>query len=204
MATPAVAEAEGPVLRPVGALISLIKKDLVALKEAEAAAAEVVNSIYIAIGEKLLEAKAQIPHREFAAWVKDNFKFGQRASQQYMQLARATNSLSEQKRNAIRAADDMSLREMIREHTDNKNYGRPATWQAEIRDNVRKAREDAARLADEHLTRQQERDAEKKLALRLIDIGFKVLVKELHPDKGGSKDAMARLSRVRARLKEHA
>jgi hypothetical protein len=31
-----------------------------------------------------------------------------------------------------------------------------------------------------------------------------VLVKELHPDRGGTKDAMSRLSRVRERLKSHA
>ena len=52
------------------------------------------------------------------------------------------------------------------------------------------------------LTRKQERDAEQKLALRLIDIGYKVLAQTLHPDKGGSRDAMARLNRVRDRLKE--
>lgn len=39
------------------------------------------------------------------------------------------------------------------------------------------------------------------LGLRLIDIGYKTLAKELHPDMGGSQDAMARLNRVRERLK---
>ena len=38
----------------------------------------------------------------------------------------------------------------------------------------------------------------------VIDIGFKILVKELHPDKGGSSDAMSRLNRLRDRLKQHA
>lgn len=50
----------------------------------------------------------------------------------------------------------------------------------------------------------QEREAQRTLALRLIDIGYKVLAKELHPDAGGSKDAMARLHIVRDRLKSHA
>jgi hypothetical protein len=48
------------------------------------------------------------------------------------------------------------------------------------------------------------RASRRKLALRLIDIGFKILDKELHPDKGGSRNAMARLNRVRDRLKHHA
>jgi curved DNA-binding protein CbpA len=43
---------------------------------------------------------------------------------------------------------------------------------------------------------------EKNLALKLIGIGYKVLSIKLHPDKGGSHDAMRRLNRVRAKLKE--
>jgi hypothetical protein len=39
------------------------------------------------------------------------------------------------------------------------------------------------------------------LALELIDIGFKALATRLHPDRGGSKDAMRRLNRVRDELK---
>jgi hypothetical protein len=47
----------------------------------------------------------------------------------------------------------------------------------------------------------KELEARHRLALRMIEIGFTALAKELHPDKGGSEDAMARLSRVRNRLK---
>jgi len=32
----------------------------------------------------------------------------------------------------------------------------------------------------------------------MIDLGYKALAKELHPDKGGSSEVMARLNRVRA------
>ena len=56
----------------------------------------------------------------------------------------------------------------------------------------------------EALTRQQERQAEIKLGQRLIAIGYRVLSAELHPDKrGGSREAMARLNRVRERLRSH-
>jgi hypothetical protein len=69
-------------------------------------------------------------------------------------------------------------------------------------DIAERARGEARRLAaQEELTRQQDRDAEAKLGLRLIAIGFKVLARELHPDKGGSREAMARLNRVRDRLR---
>ena len=121
----------------------------------------------------------------------------------YMSLPAQPSDL--EKRAAIRGRQIGSLRTLVREHTSNQEFRKARRrGAADIKENVKQAKADAARVADEHLTRQQERDAEKKLALRLIDIGFKVLVKELHPDRGGSKDAMSRLSRVRARLKEHA
>jgi hypothetical protein len=48
----------------------------------------------------------------------------------------------------------------------------------------------------------QERDAERKLLHRTVDIGYKVLAKELHPDKlSGDKTAMTRLNRVRDKAK---
>jgi len=76
-------------------------------------------------------------------------------------------------------------------------------WTAPVDQIARQAFEEAQRLAREQsLTRKQEREADRKLALRLIDIGFKVLAREPHPDKGGSRDAMARLNRVRNHLKE--
>ena len=53
--------------------------------------------------------------------------------------------------------------------------------------------------------RQQERDLERRLALKLIDIGYRVLATQLHPDRrGGSTEAMARLNNVRRRLKDAA
>jgi len=76
-------------------------------------------------------------------------------------------------------------------------------WTAPVDAVAERARREAFRLVQEEaLTRAQERDAERALAHRLIDIGFKVLAKELHPDKvGGSRDAMRRLNVVRDKLK---
>ena len=44
----------------------------------------------------------------------------------------------------------------------------------------------------------------KTLALQLIDTGYRVLASRLHPDKGGSHEAMSRLNHVRAMLKNAA
>ena len=73
-----------------------------------------------------------------------------------------------------------------------------------VDDIAERARNEARRLAAEDaLTHRQEREAEAKLGLRLIDIGYRVLAKELHPDKGGSREAMHRLGRVRDRLRSN-
>lgn len=195
---------ETQVARPLKVLVQLIREDLKRGDEMAAQAAKAAGGpYYTAAGAKMLEAKGQMPHGEFTDWISRNFKIGIRHAQQYMSLARATLDL--EKRGATRISDLTSFREAVRTHTTNVNYGKPASWRVDVKENIQHAREDAFRLAREaNLSRQQERDAEHKLALRLIDIGFKVLVKELHPDKGGSKDAMSRLSRVRDRLKQHA
>jgi hypothetical protein len=141
---------------------------------------------------------------EFELWVRKNFNFGVRASDQYIAISRATKDLDRRIVDRDRENEQYSFRKMVREVTENKNFGKPAAWRADIADNIRKAKADARRLEDERLSQAEERKAEKALAMRLIDIGFKVLAKELHPDRGGSKDAMVRLGKVRARLKTHA
>jgi hypothetical protein len=54
---------------------------------------------------------------------------------------------------------------------------------------------------EQSFIQQEGRDLEAKLGLRLIDIGFKSLARDLHPDKGGSREAMTRLNKVRERLR---
>jgi hypothetical protein len=50
-------------------------------------------------------------------------------------------------------------------------------------------------------TTPEEREADLKLVAQLIDAGYRSLASKLHPDKGGSRDAMSRLSRVRDQVK---
>jgi hypothetical protein len=49
----------------------------------------------------------------------------------------------------------------------------------------------------------EKRDLEMKLGLRLIDIGYKRLAREFHPDLSGSSEEMVRLNLVRERLKSY-
>ena len=52
------------------------------------------------------------------------------------------------------------------------------------------------------LLREQEHKAERELARQLVDVGFRALAKELHPDtKHGNVADMQRLVRLRDKLK---
>jgi len=120
-----------------------------------------------------------------------------------MSLARATQTTQKGAPGApFSSLDDFRRRHLGHDRVPGSR--RDADWQEPVRENIQKAQRQAERLRDETLSRQQERDAERKLAMQLIDIGFKALASKLHPDKGGSRDAMARLNRVRDRLKQHA
>ena len=49
-----------------------------------------------------------------------------------------------------------------------------------------------------------ERETRRALALRVIDIGYKALARDIHPDTGGAPEMMVRLNAVRDRLMEWA
>lgn len=71
-------------------------------------------------------------------------------------------------------------------------------WREDVDKAAEVARKQQLKAAEDRATEQKRMQ---ELARKLIDIGFKVLAKELHPDKmGGSKDAMSRLNKIRERL----
>jgi hypothetical protein len=130
-----------------------------------------------AAGAKLSEARSQMRHGEWGPWLKRNVSLSQETARQYMIFAEATQGQNP------RTLGFSSMNDFHRQ-TGSRAY---RGVDEGVQENVERAR----------------REAEKVLALRLIDIGFKIL-KELHPDKGGSSDAMSRLNRLRDRLKQHA
>ena len=192
--TTALAHAEDQRLaRPLKVLVPLIKDDLQHGKEAAERAG---LPYYQAAGEKMLEAKEQLKHGEFTDWVKRNFNLSMTSAQNYMNLARA---MSEQK---PRALGFSNLQQFV-EPEPRSRISAPA-WHEPVKQIVSEIDTETLNLKREELKRQEERDAQKALALQLIDIGYKVLARELHPDKGGSREAMARLNAVRDRLKQSA
>jgi hypothetical protein len=92
-----------------------------------------------------------------------------------------------------------SMRQMTG-HTDRDRENRQSKQQQDFRRIMR----DVAR--DDFVQERQARDDEvrlhRELAEELVDIGYRALATRLHPDRGGSKDAMSRLNRVRDELKQ--
>jgi hypothetical protein len=188
----AVAEQTGrQVARPPKVLVPLIKEDF---RQGDEAADRAALPFYRAAGEKLIEAKAQMARGEFMSWVQRNFHRSQSQANRYMQLAGTTPSIQITRRGGLTAA----IGEQPRWTPATAKYPEP------VKESIDRARREAERLQAENLSRAELREAQRKLALRLIDIGFKVLSKELHPDRGGSRDAMQMLNLVRDRLKASA
>jgi hypothetical protein len=182
-------------VRPLPVLIPLIEKDL---KAASEAAEQAGLPYYKAAGEKLIEAKGQMKHGEWEPWVKRHFKVTPRHARRYMQLAEA----AEADQNG-HAGPFSSLRDFIRKETGSTTNDRPA-WREPVKQIVKDTTQLNLRRAE--LERRDERALQRELALKLIDIGYRVLAKVLHPDKKktGSREAMTRLNAVRDRLKLNA
>jgi hypothetical protein len=188
--------------RSLKVLATLIQQDLQAGRDASERAG---MPYYQAAGEKMLEAKAQIEHGKFRDWITRNFKITYTHAHRYMQLAKATVG------NKSLASDFSSLSDFIRKETGDTNYNKPHTvrptqWHEPVKEIVSRVDTDRLNIKREELKRADEREAQRELALQLINIGYRVLATKLHPDKNkdGSKEAMWRLNAVRDRLKLHA
>jgi hypothetical protein len=189
-----IAIAEGhEVARPLSVLVPLIKKDL---NDAQVASVHASEPYYRAAGEKMIEAKSQMLKGEFGPWIKRNFNIGYQHAERYMTYARATAGTQNQRLRGFS--------EVMREEGGDPTYGkvvRKQEWHDPVKHLINKVDVETLNLRREDLRRADESRAQKELGLQLIEIGYKVLAKKLHPDKGGSREAMARLNAVRNRLR---
>lgn len=175
------------VARPLKVLIPMIQSEL---QQGNAAGQE----HYRRAGQMLIEAKGQVSHGRWGSWLKTHFDLSAWTAQVYMRWAR----IHDQKRGPATQLPS-SMREMTG-HTERVREERKSKQQQDFRRVLR----DVAR--DEFVQERQARDDEirlhRELAEELIDIGYRALATRLHPDRGGSKDAMSRLNRVRDELKQ--
>jgi hypothetical protein len=182
------------IARPLKVLVPLIREDL---RRAEAAATEAAMPHHLAAGEKMLEARGQMSHGDFGPWLKREFKIGSTQAYRYMAAVEAQENFRPRKFSSVNEALKASGR-----YGYMPNKPRPQPWHDPVKQIINRV--DVERLATESLRRAEEQRLQYKLALQLIDIGYKALAAKLHPDKGGSHAAMARLNMVRNRLKDTA
>ena len=149
---------------------------------------------YAAAGAKMMEAKPQMPHGTFQSWVTRAFSITYRQARRYMQLAESKSDAR---------VTFGSLRASERSARATAGTGKPA-WHEPVKEIVNRVDTPTLNVKREELKRADEREAQRLLGRQLIDIGYKVLARELHPDKGGSREAMTRLNAERDRLKLHA
>ncbi len=171
------------VSRPLKVLVPLIKDELGAADQAGL-------EHYRRAGQMLVEAREQIPHGSWARWLTKNFELSDRTANRYMRLARVTESNDH---TSASRGGNQSLFGAIGEKRGRSAWG--SVHEAADKVNV-------TRLADERQTRDDEIKLHRELALKLIDLGYRALATKLHPDQGGSRDAMARLNAVRDQLKD--
>jgi hypothetical protein len=170
-------------------LVPLIKEDLQQGNDAAKTASE---PYYRAAGEKMIEAKSQMKQGEFRPWIKKHFGLSDTHASRYMAYARATSGAQN--------ARFENFSDFMRKEGGDPTYGkvtRQQAWHEPVKESIERAKREAARIQEENLSRQREREEKIKLCFRMLDIGYKILSKELHPDKGGSREAMARLNEAR-------
>jgi hypothetical protein len=178
------------VARPLKVLEKLILKDI---EQGDEIAEQAGMEFYRLAGAKLVEAKGghfEGRTTEFYEWADKTFRKTRGRIRAWMAASGQSNTKSFK---SLRETESPARKPGASVYRE---------WTAPVDAIAERAQREALRLGEE-LTRKQERDAEAKLGLKLIDIGYRVLAKELHPDKGGSREAMARLGRVRDRLRSN-
>jgi hypothetical protein len=193
MTTNSVAvQSKRAIARPLKVLIPLIKDEL---ESGDRAGLE----HYCRAGQMLLEAKEQMPWGSWTKWLGKNFELSQRTADRYMRLAqlaekaKASAPNSPHVANSTRDYTRLIGERPVREQVQGTAWKRVTAAARDL---------DADLFAQERQNRDDEVRLHRELAVELIDIGYKALATRLHPDRGGSKDAMVRLNRVREQLIE--
>lgn len=177
------------VSRPLKVLVPLIQEELIAGNEAG-------MDHYIRAGRMLNEVRdsEQVPYGSWGRWLKGNFNLSQKTAIDYMHIARRADKEGSSFNSSVKTIDEA--------------VGRPSrTIKSVTKANKLKSlfdgvdRVNVTRLADERQSREEEIKLHRDLALKLIDLGYRAMATRLHPDQGGSRDAMSRLNTVRDELK---
>lgn len=177
------------IARPLKTLIPMIQSELQQGNDAG-------HEHYRRVGQMLIEAQDQVTPGGWTTWLTKNFDLSRSTAGVYMRWAREYDALGRgstqpryQSMNEMRGGT-----ERAREERQSKQH-----------QNFRRVLRDVTRDQEVFTQERQRVDEEiqicRKLAIKMIDLGFHALAKTLHPDRGGEKEAMTRLNRIRDELK---
>jgi hypothetical protein len=182
MGTAVAVKARTQIARPLPVLVPLIQAELSAGNRAG-------REHYRHAGELLIEAREQVAPFKWGAWLSKHFELSSATAYRYINLAQ-------------RIQDDP---ELLRSEKTMHQITRPsavaagAAWRPVVEAAQRVGAVDE--FAEARQARADEIQLHRDLAKELIEIGFKALATRLHPDRGGSQNAMRRLNRVREELR---
>jgi hypothetical protein len=177
------------IARPLKVLIPLIQGEL---QQGDIAG----RTHYATAGKMLIEAQGQVTRGQWTGWLSKNFSLSRSTAYAYMQWAR---HLEERMSSPATQTEIFSSIRQMRGDTDRRREDHQSKQQQQFRRVLSEvARDD---FVQERQDRKDELALHQDLALELIEIGYRALATRLHPDRGGTKDAMSRLNRVRDELK---
>jgi hypothetical protein len=184
------------VARPLKVLVQLIKQDI---EKAAEVANEAASPYYQSIGEKLIEAKSNKERKgSWVYYVKQQFNISQVAAWYWMDYAEQAKIITHgydftfaEYRRLKRKPPKVETKSETKTGAEtNTSSTDGAAGNKGLSDDARRA---AAKLEEEQT---------RKMALKIIDTGYKVLSKRLHPDVGGDAMDFNRLKTATTQLKE--
>lgn len=180
------------VARPLKVLVPLIKQDI---EDAEKVANEAASPFYQSIGEKLIEAKSSPENKgSWTRLVEQEFKISKMTAWRWMDYASQSKNVTHGLRFTFADYRNLNRKPPKAETTPETNRTVAADAEA-VRSKA--ATEDARRAAAK-----LEKEQLQKISVKIIDTGYKVLSKRMHPDVGGKVEDFHRLETARTQLKE--
>jgi len=153
---------------------------------------------FVRIGTLLSELRPQVPPRKWGRFVAATFPFSLHSATRYERFAAQTERARATGGTGPRRLSDVDPpRQAARPHHQAKSF---ASHQEE-RERIRRFFDANQRLHAERVNGAGERELEVAVANQIIDVGYRTLARETHPDRGGSDAAMVRLSAARDRLR---
>jgi len=182
-------KSEHPIARPLSKLVPLIKADLDKLN------IEITRTqeLRTAIGEKLIEAKTRLDYGHFGDWISRNFKMSRASATEYMRMVKAERAGNTK----FASVQDFRRRTHKAYHHNPTGTSR---WRNDVQAHLNNVKPSEFEVKAER-DREVHAKNVNKLAVEIISIGYKVLATKLHPDKGGSVEAMQHLNEARDQLR---